>query len=147
MVSTENSVLQLSTPRGHSSADETCMDFLSKSLAHCLSEHKLCNIEHDNWIPTRLLDLSKDSNQHNCIKVVERKDVQALVANRVKYLTLSHVWGNAHQLLLTETNYNDMKMAITIDLLPQCFVDAVKITRRLGIQYLWIDSLWCASFK
>jgi hypothetical protein len=148
MVSIENSVLQLSTPQGTSTTDETCMKFLSETLVNCLSQHKLCSLGHDNWIPTRLLDVHKDSNEHDYIKVVERNDAQTTVANiRVKYLTLSHVWGCTHPLMLTEANYNDMKMAIAIDLLPQCFLDVVNITRRLGIRYLWIDSLWCASSK
>lgn len=141
-------MLQLSTPQRTSTTDETCMKFLSESLAHCLSQHELCSLEHDNWIPTRLLDVHEDSVKRDCIRVVERKDAQATVANmRVEYLTLSHVWGSTHPLTLTKANYNTMKMAITVDLLPQCFLDAVNITRRLGIRYLWIDSLWCASLK
>lgn len=61
---------------------------------------------------------------------------------RVKYLTLSHVWGSTNPLSLTKINYSSMKIGIQVDLLPQCFVDAICIARRLDVRYLWIDSLW-----
>lgn len=42
---------------------------------------------------------------------------------------------------LKTTNYPSMEEGINIDLLSRNFQDAISTTRRIGISYLWIDSL------
>lgn len=62
----------------------------------------------------------------------------------VKYATLSHCWGGVSTSeipSLTTGVYRDFLQCITITNLPQTFQDAIQLTRRLGIRYLWIDSL------
>jgi hypothetical protein len=56
-------------------------------------------------------------------------------------MTLSHCWGNAECLKLTVDNYAQMLDGIPLLALPQLYQDAVCVVRRLGIRYLWIDSL------
>jgi hypothetical protein len=63
---------------------------------------------------------------------------------RGKYFALSHRWGSPaqHRKFCTYTsNIEQHRQGIELDELPQTFRDAVHITRALGIQYLWIDSL------
>jgi hypothetical protein len=60
---------------------------------------------------------------------------------RQPYTTLSHCWGKVEFLQLLKGNFASMKEGIKIDDLPKTFQDAVAITRRLGVRYLWIDSL------
>ncbi|KAH7409422.1 heterokaryon incompatibility protein-domain-containing protein [Cadophora sp. MPI-SDFR-AT-0126] len=57
------------------------------------------------------------------------------------YFTLSHCWGNIKILKLTRENIQDFQHCIPEDSLCKTFKDAVHITRMLGFQYLWIDSL------
>ena len=60
------------------------------------------------------------------------------------YAALSHCWGPDG---LPETgktltkNLATRKQSVSLTLLPQNFQDAVKITRGLDIQFLWIDAL------
>jgi len=42
---------------------------------------------------------------------------------------------------LTTTNYVDFTRQIDTSLLPKSFLEAMEVTRRLGVFYLWIDSL------
>ena len=42
---------------------------------------------------------------------------------------------------LTKSLITEYAQAISLELLPQSFEDAIEITRRLGYQYLWIDAL------
>lgn len=61
-----------------------------------------------------------------------------------KYIALSHRWGNTKTNPPFSTNrYNiDGRMrSIKMKDLPATFKDAVKVTRKLGIPYLWIDSI------
>jgi hypothetical protein len=58
-----------------------------------------------------------------------------------KYLTLSHCWGGANIIKLLSANVSSFKDSIPLAVLPKTFKDAIVITRRLGYEYLWIDSL------
>ena len=42
---------------------------------------------------------------------------------------------------LTSSNLKDLREGFSIDQLPRTFRDAIIITQRLGVRYLWIDSL------
>ncbi|PMD26175.1 heterokaryon incompatibility [Hyaloscypha hepaticicola] len=56
-------------------------------------------------------------------------------------MTLSHRWGDATFIKLLKKNADELKVGILIDHLPQTFRDAVEVTRKFNIHYLWIDSL------
>jgi len=54
------------------------------------------------------------------------------------------MWGDvkvAPPLRTLKSNYDMMKEGIDLRSLPKNFVDAAIVCARLGIQYLWIDSL------
>jgi hypothetical protein len=57
------------------------------------------------------------------------------------YIALSHCWGKARPLVTTTDALADHQKGIPLKDMPQTFQDAVTITRELGIEYLWIDSL------
>jgi hypothetical protein len=68
-----------------------------------------------------------------------------------EYTALSHPWGDTRTYEPFSTLRKDasrkkhdiehFKTAIPEDQLPATFKDAVDCTRRLGVQYLWIDSI------
>jgi hypothetical protein len=60
-----------------------------------------------------------------------------------RYVTLSHRWGSSEQrpLVTTTENISSHRAGITPELLPATFRDAVEVTRALGFEYIWIDSL------
>jgi len=57
------------------------------------------------------------------------------------YLTLSHRWGNSVMTTTTTGNITSRRAGIPLGDMPKTFRDAVLITRRIGVRYLWIDSL------
>jgi hypothetical protein len=57
------------------------------------------------------------------------------------YVTLSHRWGEGEMFKLTLSNLERCKQGTPIGDLPQTFADAVQVTRRLQVRYIWIDSL------
>lgn len=57
------------------------------------------------------------------------------------YIALSHCWGKSPVLKTTSQTIDRHRQGIPIKSLPNTFQDAVMTTRRLGIRYLWIDSL------
>ncbi|CZR57721.1 uncharacterized protein PAC_07610 [Phialocephala subalpina] len=59
-----------------------------------------------------------------------------------KYATLSHCWGpEGVDFKLTKESFVDFHVSIQSESLSKTFQEAVTITRKLGIHYLWIDSL------
>ncbi|THV48837.1 hypothetical protein BGAL_0225g00160 [Botrytis galanthina] len=60
-----------------------------------------------------------------------------------KYLALTHCWGKEMpEAATTKTRTLERRLlSIPFKTLPRTFRDAITITRRLGLQYLWIDSL------
>ncbi|KAI0850272.1 HET-domain-containing protein [Daldinia vernicosa] len=58
-----------------------------------------------------------------------------------RYVTPSHCWGTSSRLMATKQSIHDLKEGIAVSFLPKTFQDAIKITQRLGIKYLWIDCL------
>lgn len=78
------------------------------------------------------------------------EDVVHLVAteslDELDYIALSHCWGiqpnGPPPWCTTRTNEkNRMAQGIRIESLPANFRDAIQVTRKLGKEYLWIDSL------
>ncbi|KAF2083428.1 HET-domain-containing protein, partial [Saccharata proteae CBS 121410] len=116
-------------------------------LKECLEEHKgRCKAEHGRirtWTPSRLLDVGNVQADN------DPKDISGDVRlckgtdciPRASYFTLSHCWGRVVPLRLLSNNIDDFQKRIKLNFLPKTFQDAVVITRTLGIQYLWIDSL------
>ena len=60
------------------------------------------------------------------------------------YVALPHCWGESDKVppyCTTQGNISDRQVKLSIAELPLTFRDAVKVTRGLKVQYLWIDSL------
>jgi hypothetical protein len=103
-------------------------------LQNCQKNHPSCARDIDSDVyPPRLLDVSKP--------------VISLLPNTASiigapYVALSHSWGpNPRHLTLNAQNFAMLCESIPEDTLHPTFRNAVEVTRRLGIKYLWIDSL------
>ncbi|KAF2801490.1 HET-domain-containing protein [Mytilinidion resinicola] len=107
-------------------------------INQCLSQHEKCRLDEPSFLPTRVLDLGAPQSSLDApIKLIEPES-----GTEDPYVCLSHCWGHNGQTLTTTTdNILDRKTSIPLDSLPPLFKDVVQITRRLGYQYLWIDSL------
>ena len=102
----------------------------------CVSEHEECKVGTEKgWYPSRLLDLGTLDGE-TC-RLVETSNTTI----DGPYMTLSHCWGTVDCLKLTLDNHVQFQNGIPLATLPQLYEDAMHVTRRLGIRYLWIDSL------
>ncbi|OAL19364.1 hypothetical protein AYO22_09908 [Fonsecaea multimorphosa] len=60
---------------------------------------------------------------------------------RAEYAALSHRWGGGQPIVLTKSTLEEKQERLVLDDSSKTFKEAVDVTRRLGIPYLWIDSL------
>lgn len=58
------------------------------------------------------------------------------------YVCLSHCWGNIRAMTTTSAALARNNQNIARESLPKTFQDAVEIVRSLGLQYLWIDTVY-----
>ncbi|KAJ4002780.1 hypothetical protein NW752_009434 [Fusarium irregulare] len=118
-----------------------------KKIAYMASEwlqkyrqnHCRCNASHnadeERILPTRLIDVGLDTQQPKLIS--PDRDLLDL-----EYLILSYAWGPvANFAKTTSSNLQVMHQSLPWDALPKTVRDAVLLTRRLGIRYLWVDAL------
>jgi len=106
-------------------------------LQDCEKNHATCHPSKTR-LPSRILDLDglKDPNK---IRLLETRDKESYDS----YATLSYCWGPdpSFHVRTTHATMSEHLDSIGVDSLPQTYKDAIKITRHLGIRYLWIDSL------
>ncbi len=105
-------------------------------IQNCKANHSKCNAEkRENWLPDRVLDVGTLSQPSLCLHITSESSL------RLPYVTLSHCWGKIEIKMLKMANLNQLIECIDIAELPKTFQDAIQISRRLDIRFLWIDSL------
>lgn len=92
-------------------------------------------------LPHRVLDVKGVSGDEGVIRLVETEigDVE----RKGQYVALSHRWpvNPKQHFMTTRPALEQRKKAIRVEDMPVTYRDAVMVTRRLGVRYLWIDSL------
>lgn len=87
-------------------------------------------------LPTRVIDIGLLGSGH---------EPRLILSNgaRDHYVALSHCWGGAQHPppKTSKDNVADQLNHIPWSKIPKTFADAMKVTRELGLRYIWIDSL------
>ncbi|KAL2823037.1 heterokaryon incompatibility protein-domain-containing protein [Aspergillus granulosus] len=110
-------------------------------LQNCEATHSQCGSGRNVPLPKRLINVHEitlpGSDGEIGIRLESTEDKIGT------YACLSHCWGDASQIhtQTQTTNIGDYHRFIAWSDLPKTFRDAVILTRRLGVGYLWIDSL------
>lgn len=115
-----------------SSRDEKCFDQIKLWFQRCL-HHDNCTYFGKAPMPTRLIQVPKDNTQ--APKLVTTG------AQYGEYIALSHIQHGSDTSKLTTLNFQQSQQEIDLTRLPQNFLDAFEITRRLGFDYIWIKEL------
>ncbi|KAF9475453.1 HET-domain-containing protein [Pholiota conissans] len=112
---------------------EECAAIIKSWLQDCDKNHQFCKAKQGTgeFLPKRVLDLSNDQ-----IRLVETTPGQ-----RGHYVALSHCWGKEQLMTTTRATIAERMRGIALEQMPKTFQDVVAITRGLGLQYIWIDSL------
>lgn len=84
-------------------------------------------------MPTRVIQVPKDSKQTPKLVVTD--------SQHGEYVALSQIWDRSDSSKLTAQNLRQFQQEIDLTCLSQNFLDALEITRRLGFEYIWIETL------
>lgn len=99
-------------------------------LGYCNAHHKkLCSVSR---IRRESLDL----------KVIDCLSISVIAAPpSCRYTALSYVWNHSQEILDEEPGTSKVQSLVSFSSLPQTVKDAITITQRLGLQYLWVDKI------
>ncbi|KAK7990473.1 HET-domain-containing protein [Apiospora arundinis] len=116
------------------STSDEAMSRVKTWLGTCLLHHLDCG-QRDPALPSRVLFVSEDPQEN--IRLVSTNE-----GARGAYTALSWRWGEGEKpLKTTKSVLRRHQQGISPSELPRLFRDAAMVTRKLGLKYLWIDSL------
>jgi hypothetical protein len=122
------------------------LPILRQWLQHCDSSHSCCRksiltVTNDsNSAPARIIDVgTEDCNP----RLLLTANIDPHTKNRWQdYAALSYCWGNAgDKLTTTMSTLEDFMKGIPLTRLPKTLQDAIELTRKLNLRWLWVDSL------
>jgi hypothetical protein len=102
-------------------------------LRDCKENHSECR-RLPAPLPKRVLDLAQAAS-------VDRVFLSETNGAVSEYATLSYSWGKSLPLTMRTSDIKEHQNGIPLEEIPRTLRDAVRITRFLGIRYLWIDAL------
>jgi hypothetical protein len=118
---------------------DEAFDLVQGWIHRCCDEHSKDNVYKcspctQELLPTRIIDLEPANG--TLVPVLKITG-----GERGVYVTLSHCWGKSLHTKLTTANLEQWSQGIDVSALPRSFRDAIIVTQRLHIRYLWIDAL------
>ncbi|KAI1418475.1 HET-domain-containing protein [Hypoxylon sp. FL1857] len=102
-------------------------------LETCTKTHVLCQ-QNPMPPPKRLLYIGSVAD--GLVHLYEPPD-----SSREPYVALSYCWGKASFLKTLKSNIESLQQGFDPKTLPQSVKDAVHISQKLGLKYIWVDAL------
>ncbi|KAI1206879.1 heterokaryon incompatibility protein-domain-containing protein [Annulohypoxylon truncatum] len=97
---------------------------------NCIDNHHGCPKPKSDVLPTRLIEIQSG----NCLRLATR-------VQEGPYVALSYCRGGPQKLALVRKNVNNMAKGFKESDLPLTLQHGIALTRKLGLRYIWIDSL------
>lgn len=116
--------------------------FAKGTLNACRKTHGVCNQASPptpRQMPTRVIDVGDQTlpAAKRVTRIVLTKDLK----QPQPYTALSYCWGRGTQAMLNAKNFADFTKLLPESKLSKTHIEAIDLTRLLGIRYLWIDAL------
>ncbi|KAF1949801.1 hypothetical protein CC80DRAFT_456958, partial [Byssothecium circinans] len=126
-----NAILKTTPSDGEGSGSERSLAVAKAWLQRCEDEHPSCRKELGR-LPTRVVDVGDG-------KILPK--IYTSAGEHEPYVALSYCWGQEGNTLLLSTNKDEFQEGIAAKRLPRTIADAITITQKLGVKYLWVDAL------
>ncbi|CAG7560595.1 unnamed protein product [Fusarium equiseti] len=123
--------LQTFAPYLESCDLDTSVNFMKTQLSKCQEDHPAWE-KTETPLPTRTIYIGPSISH---IRLFEAKGMMA------RYVTLSHCWGGEQPTTTTSSNLEALSNCIDFERLPIVFQQAMLVARKVGVEYIWIDSL------
>jgi len=115
-------------------ASEDCIAVVKSWISSCRQQHPTCGSFLSTPLPRRVVDVGSHGTEP-VLRLYETEGEQA------PYIALSHCWGTEQNYTTTTSTLRQRCAGLDWGLLPKTFKDAVTLSRKLAIPYVWIDSV------
>ncbi|KAJ9606194.1 hypothetical protein H2200_009155 [Cladophialophora chaetospira] len=124
------------------SDDDACVNKIKRWIDECVREHGCGLAMTETGLPTRLVEVSSDDHAES-IRLAIGSEITDKAA---QFAALSHCWGDKRDRVkaVPKTKIDTLQQhleKIDIKELTPTFRDTITLVRRLGLKYVWIDSL------
>ena len=108
---------------------------IRQRLGECLTSHANCQRLNPHIRPPRLIDVQSSGPDMVQLRLLDSTKFDP-------YAALSYCWGASQAIKTTLSSLIAHEAGIPVASLPQTLQDAIRVTREIGIDFLWIDSLY-----
>lgn len=119
-------------------ATDASLAWARKCLSRCNASHTMCRRSRllaPRGRAQRILDIG--ARDGDPVRLVEQEGDD----EHSNYVCLSHRWGRAPVLQTLSSNVSQHHQEVPWVALPRTYRETILFVRRLGVRYLWIDSL------
>ena len=126
----------------NSALSETTLGNIANWIRDCDTTHSSC-LKFPQTLPTRVIDLGPSTNQTTIEEPYPRlyNTHDHDYSQTSRYISLSYCWGQGVSMKTLTSNLASFHNAIPFNDLPRTFQDALNISKRLEVRYVWIDAL------
>jgi hypothetical protein len=117
---------------GYSTDYDSSWQTVTTWFEDCLHNHPECSSRKQRRLPTRLISV-----EDGVVKLCD----SLTLPTTTKFTTLSYCWGNVESLKLLNNNMKQFQRCMPYNKLGKIFTDAIAVTKKLNISYIWIDAL------
>jgi hypothetical protein len=103
-------------------------------IGKCDSTHKACLGHVKSPLLTRVIDVGPVDGSRGPRLYISNGGCGS-------YIELRYYWGSTNPAVMTRQSLKDHIREIAFSGLPRTIQDLISITRRLGVQFLWVDAL------
>jgi len=108
---------------------------VSDWVDECNAKHSCSNFTEAQSFPTRLLKIVKTGTGKPQVSLVHS------AGQKGQYACLSHCWGGHLPIRTMRATLDTFTDGISWNDIPLTYRDAMQLTEKLGLEYIWIDSL------
>jgi hypothetical protein len=113
-------------------ASQESYDQTREWLQYCDSHHECYSTSERSFTPTRVIDVGTVDDIPKLIQPPNHS---------CHYAALSYCWGGNQSVMTRLANVQDFFRQLPVPRLQKTIMDAIFTTRKLGLRFLWIDSL------
>lgn len=128
-----------------STGSDESLTLARRWIDHCAKTHENCEKRSSSTrrVPRRLLDVTRVVDKANgVVQLVNSTERISDGSEMVQYVTLSHRWNPSYNCFTLTSNIHEHETkGIEMTRLPKTFAEACVTVKKLGLTYLWIDSL------
>jgi hypothetical protein len=115
-------------------ASEQAFDHVRGWIEDCQQHHLVCRSSERTPLPTRVLELTA-ADGSGAVRVYKTR------GECERYAALSYCWGGKQSITLNQATQPQLETALQLELLPKTLQDAILVTMKLGMRFLWVDTL------